>query len=73
MGWLNYYRLLEKYGGDIKKATKKEFKQAVAANPNDPFTALSIASKKFVDNHPELRLCHDKDGTCEEDHCRCHK
>lgn len=73
MSWLDYYRLLEKYGGDIKKATAEEVRSAVRGNPNEPYAALALASRKFAENHPELPICTDKDGNCEEDNCRCNQ
>lgn len=48
MGWFNYYTLLEKYNGDLSKATKQELEYAARCNPNDPFTARSIAEDKWI-------------------------
>jgi hypothetical protein len=47
MGWLDYYHLLEKYNGDLKKASTKELSQAAKNNPNDPFNARRLAEKKW--------------------------
>lgn len=47
MSWLDYYHLLEKYGGDIKKATPKEMKDAALGNPNTPTAAFKIAKEKY--------------------------
>lgn len=47
MGWYTYYKLLEKYSGDLTKATKDEIKDAVLSNPNTPDKALEIAKDKY--------------------------
>ncbi len=47
MGWYTYFRLLEKYNGDLTKATNDEMKDAYLSNPNNPPRALEIAREKF--------------------------
>lgn len=54
MGWINYYRLLEKYDGDLSKATKKELDSAATANPNNPIDAKRIAQEKFSNARPKI-------------------
>ncbi|GEM_PF-1600531 len=56
MGWLDYYRLLEKYDGDLSKATPEELEAAARANPNDPATALQIAMEKYEAGKKEKML-----------------
>ena len=53
MGWLNYYNLLEKYGGDLSKATRQEMLFAARCNPNDPVTARRIAEARWKDEQEE--------------------
>lgn len=50
MGWIDYYRLLDQYEGDLSKAKEKELKQAARNNPNDPVTARKIATAKYKEN-----------------------
>lgn len=47
MSWLNYYRLLQKYNGDLTKATPDEMDNAYRANPNTPDRARDIAETKW--------------------------
>ncbi len=47
MSWLDYYELLEKYDGDLRRATKEEMSFAARCNPNDPPTARAIAEKTW--------------------------
>ncbi len=47
MGWIQYFNLLEKYNGDFSKATKEEMGWAEKGNPNDPVSALRLATEKF--------------------------
>lgn len=47
MGWLDYYRLLEKYDADLSRATREELRAAKAANPNNPVDALVLAWKEY--------------------------
>lgn len=62
MGWLDYYRLLEKYHGDLSQATKEEMRAAVAANPNNAADALALAWKEFQrgkrESAPHDHCCH---------------
>lgn len=51
MGWYNYYTLLEKYAGDLNKATKEEMKNAADWNPNNPHDARALAEKIYKQNH----------------------
>lgn len=43
MSWLDYYELLQKYEGDLRRATKEEMAFAAKCNPNDPPRARAIA------------------------------
>lgn len=54
MGWYTYYKLLEKYNGDLSKATPEEMDGAAKSNPNTPPRALEIAREKF-NQKKELR------------------
>lgn len=47
MGWYNYYSLLEKYNGDLSKASKNEMEFAALCNPNNPFDARRLAEEKW--------------------------
>jgi len=47
MGWYTYYKLLEKYNGDLTKATKEEMDNAYKSNPNTPSRAREIAEEKY--------------------------
>ena len=49
MSWQDYYRLLKKYDGDLRQATKEERNEALAGNPNDPASALMIAERKYLE------------------------
>ena len=49
MGWRNYYNLLEKYDGDLGKASPQEMHFAARCNPNDPATARRIAEARWKD------------------------
>ena len=51
MGWFDYYVLLEKYNGDLSKATKEEMKYAARCNPNNPPDARALAEKKYKEKH----------------------
>jgi hypothetical protein len=54
MSWRDYYRLYEKYDGDLRKASCLELEEAFQANPNDPFMARALAfceyHRQFTDN-----------------------
>jgi len=50
MGWMNYYNLLEKHGGDLSRATAAELSFAARCNPNDPLTARRIAEARWKDD-----------------------
>lgn len=50
MGWLTYYYLLEKYNGNLSKATKEEMDLAFRDNPNTPPEARVFAEKKWQEN-----------------------
>ena len=58
MGWRDYYRLLEKYDGDLSRADREEMRVAKAANPNDPVDALVLAWKKYQHHKRTARLDH---------------
>jgi len=47
MGWYTYFKLLEKYHGDLTKATREERKNAALSNPNNPRSALALARKQW--------------------------
>lgn len=57
MSWLEYYRLLEKYNGDLQRASGNELAEAARGNPNDPISALTVARRKYLedknDNRPD--------------------
>lgn len=53
MGWMDYYRLLEKYDGNFKKASRQEKREAARANPNDPFSARMLATQKYREAQKE--------------------
>ena len=53
MSWQDYYRLLKKYDGDLRQATKEERKEALAGNPNDPASALALAEKIYLQKETE--------------------
>ncbi len=72
MSWLDYYHLLEKYGGDIKKATKEEMESAARGNPNSPIAALHLAVREFEEQHP-TGYCYNRSGNCDEEYCDCDK
>lgn len=46
MSWRDYYRLLERYNGDLGKATKAEMASAARGNPNTPEAARRLAERK---------------------------
>lgn len=50
MGWYNYYNLLEKYNGDLSKATKQEMTFAARCNPDNPRDARRLAEEKWHEN-----------------------
>ena len=54
MSWINYYNLLEKYNGNLDKATEKELEIAAKWNPNDPVRARRIAEKKWKESRKKL-------------------
>ena len=77
---ITYLSLLEKYNGHIKSAHPKEM-QAAAKNLNgkNALTALAEATREYLDEieqrktraHPAI--CYNRDGHCDDDHCRCWK
>lgn len=56
MGWFQYYKLLEKYEGDLSKATRLEMKWAATGNPNTPEAARSLAEEKWKQEQEDKRL-----------------
>ena len=54
MGWTQYYNLLEKYNGDLSKASKEEMQVAFSGNPNDPESARKLAERKWEENHKNI-------------------
>ncbi|MHA1329593.1 MAG: hypothetical protein ACTSR2_00815 [Candidatus Hodarchaeales archaeon] len=55
MGWFTFYRLLEKYNGDLSKASKEELEFASRCNPNTPYEAKELAERiwreEFLKNY----------------------
>lgn len=47
MGWYKYYLLLERYHGDLGRATKAEMADAASGNLNTPESSLRIAEKMY--------------------------
>ena len=47
---MTYFKILEKYNGDLNKATKKELDFAERDNPNTSLDALSLAKQKYEEN-----------------------
>lgn len=78
---ITHLSLLRKYGGDIKKATTEELKAAQATIPEGMnalgslFTAAREYEKevKAEAERTGMRpaVCFNRDGLCEDDHCRC--
>ena len=56
MGWYTYYRLLEKYNGDLSKASDYEKKDAYLSNPNTPPRALEIAREKYNQEQSKKKI-----------------
>lgn len=52
MSWRDYYSLLEKYNGNLSKATRSELRVAAIRNPNQPYEARRIAQQEWQRNHP---------------------
>lgn len=50
MGWVDYYKLLEKYKGDLSKATKAELRIAAGRNPDNPVDARKLAEEKWEED-----------------------
>lgn len=48
MGWIDYYRLMERYNGDLTNATMQELDAAKRANPNDWRSAWQLAREKYI-------------------------
>lgn len=70
MGWIDYYRILERHRS-FTRAPKEELRAAARTNPNDPMTAMYIASRKFEAKYPRL-VCTDRKGLgCDEERCYC--
>ena len=55
MSWIDYYRLLEKYNGDLEKATEEEMDYAFRGNPNDPSSARALAEEKWKEKMANKR------------------
>ena len=51
MGWFQYYKLYEKYNGNITKATPRELQEAKLGNPNDPISARQLAERKWKEEY----------------------
>jgi len=54
MGWLDYYRLLERHNGNLNNITKGEFDAAAKANPNDPDSAMKLAKEKYQEEGKKI-------------------
>ena len=50
MNWKSFYDLLEKYNGELGRATRKEIDLAVVENPGSSFEARKIAEEKWNEN-----------------------
>ena len=51
MNWIIYYRLLEKYNDNLKKATEKEIKNFYKNNLINPHSARALAEKKWKEKN----------------------
>lgn len=79
---ITYLSLMRKYG-DIKKATPEECRAAARTIPEGSnalkemfaaareYQAEVAAESQRTGVHPAV--CFNKDGHCEDDHCRCWK
>ena len=43
MSWRDYFRLLERYNGTLRRATRAELNEAAKNNPNTPAAARALA------------------------------
>lgn len=50
MSWLDYYRLIERYGS-VDKAPKAERVAAAKGNPNTPAAARALAERIWSEEH----------------------
>lgn len=55
MSWRDYYRLLERYDGDLKRATREEVRQAAERNPNTPREARALAERIWQEEHQHIQ------------------
>ena len=55
MSWIQYYKIIQKTGGEIIKADPKEMVAAARGNPNSPSEALTVAFKKYEED-PNLKF-----------------
>jgi len=55
-GWIDYYFLLRKYSGDLTRMSLHEKNRAARRNLDDPYTALSIAQRKYNAERRHHRL-----------------
>jgi hypothetical protein len=79
---ITYLSLMQKYG-DIKKAHPLEMRAAANAVPEgvNHLTTLFAAAREYeaeVESKAEATgihpaVCFNRDGHCEDDHCRCWK
>jgi hypothetical protein len=66
-----YYELMERHGGDIRKASKAELQKAARQSPQSPIIALYEASRQFEKKYPRL-VCTDRKGLgCDDERCYC--
>ncbi len=47
MGWIDYYKLLKKYKGDLRSITPGEKRLLMHNNPRTPKEALAVALEKY--------------------------
>lgn len=73
MSWLDYYELLEKYDGNLNRATKDEMSFAAKCNPNDPSSARAVAESAWLKTRcpNPLPFPHEVSCQCCRDRRRC--
>lgn len=76
---ITFLNLLRKYRGNIKRAHPLEMKAAARAVPagKNKMEHLFDSAHNYIEETVQRaaakgqKLCFNKDGLCEEDHCRC--